>query len=122
MLKIKNKSDSDLSSFDFQQMKAPEVKKLSKGVDIKKAVSVDTIYKKLIKIGADIIAEPLTLAINCFLRQKISPHNAKTAFVVPFDKGKPDKYDVLNYRLVSILNAFSKVYEKTVKNQLVFLF
>ena len=51
-------------------MKAPEVKELSKGVDIKKAVSVDTIYTKLIKIGADIIAESLTLAINCFLRQK----------------------------------------------------
>ena len=70
LLKIKNKSDSDLRSFVFQQMKAPEVKELSKGVDIKKAVSVDTIYTKLIKIGADIIAEPLTLAINCFLRQK----------------------------------------------------
>ena len=32
-----------------------------------------------------------------------------------FDKGKPDKYDVLNYRPVSILNAFSKIYHKNVK-------
>ena len=68
VLKIKNKFGSDLNSFDFQQIKAPEVKKLLKEIDIKKAVGVDTIPPKLIKIGADIIAEPLTQAINCCLR------------------------------------------------------
>ena len=118
VLKIKNKFGSDLNSFDFQQIKAPEVKKLLKEIDIKKAVGVDTIPPKLIKIGADIIAEPLTQAINCCLRQGIFPENAKVASVVPLDKGKPDKYDVLNYRPVSILNAFSKIYEKVIKNQL----
>ena len=60
----------------------------------------------------------LTQAINCCLRQGIFPENAKVASVVPLDKGKPDKYDVLNYRPVSILNAFSKIYEKVIKNQL----
>ena len=79
---------------------------------------MDAIPPKLIKIGADIIAEPLTQAINCCLRQGIFPENAKVASVVPLDKGKPDKYDVLNYRPVSILNAFSKIYEKVIKNQL----
>ena len=118
VLKTKNKFGSDLNSFDFQQIKAPEVKKLLKEIDIKKAVGVDTIPPKLIKIGADIIAEPLTQAINCCLRQGIFPENAKVASVVPLDKGKPDKYDVLNYRPVSILNAFSKIYEKVIKNQL----
>ena len=117
VLKIKNKFGSDLNSFDFQQIKAPEVKKLLKEIDIKKAVGVDTIPPKLIKIGADIIAEPLTPAINCCLCQGIFPDNAKVASVVPVDKGKPDKYDVLNYRPVSILNTFSKIYEKVIKNQ-----
>ena len=60
VLKIKNKFGSDLNSFDVQQIKVPEVKKLLKEIDIKKTVSVDTIPPKLIKIGADIIAEPLT--------------------------------------------------------------
>ena len=115
VLKIKSKCGSDLNSFDFQQIKAPEVKK---EIDIKKAVGVDTIPPKLIKIGADIIAGPLTQAINCCLRQGIFPENAKVASVVPLDKGKPDKYDVLNYRPGSILNAFSKIYEKVIKNQL----
>ena len=87
VLKIKNKFGSDLNSFDFQQIKAPEVKKLLKEIDIKKAVGVDTIPPKLIKIGADIIAEPLTQAINCCLHQGIFPENAKVASVVPLDKG-----------------------------------
>ena len=60
VLKIKNKFGSDLNSFDFQQIKNSEAKKLLKEVDIKKAVGVDTIPPKLIKIGADIITETLT--------------------------------------------------------------
>ena len=101
MLKIKNKFGSDLKSFDFKQIKASEVKKLLKERDIKKAVGVDTIPQKLVKIGADIIAEPLTQAINCCLCQGIFPNNAKIVYVVPLFKGKADKYDVLNYRHVT---------------------
>ena len=118
VLKIKTKFGPVLNSFDFQQIKAPEVKKILKEIDIKKAVGVDTTPPKLIKIGADIIAEPLTQAINCCLRQGIFPENAKVASVVPLDKGKPNKYEVLNNRPISILNAFSKIYVKVIKNQL----
>ena len=76
----------------------------------------------MIKIVADIITEPLTQAVNCCLRQGIFSNNAKIASVVPLNKGKPDKYDVLNYRPVSILNAFSEIYKKVSKNQLVSYF
>ena len=122
MLKIKNKFGSHLKSFDFQQIKTSEVKKLRQEIDIKKAVGVDTVPPKLIKIGADIIAEPLRQGINCCLRQGIFPYNAKIASVAFVDKGKSDKYDVLNYKPVSILNTFSKIYEKVIKNQLVSYF
>ena len=54
------------------------------------------------------------------MRQGIFPGNAKVASVVPLHKGKSDKYDVLNYRPVSILNAFSKLHEQIIKNQLVY--
>ena len=64
MLPIKNKFGSDLNSLDFQQITTFEVKKLLKEINIKKAVGVDTIPPKLIKVGANIIAEPLTQAIN----------------------------------------------------------
>ena len=99
-----------MNGFDFQQIKAPEVKKLLKEIDMKKSVSADIIPLNLIKIGADIIADPLTQTIYCCLRQGIFLDNAKIASVFPVDKEKPDKYDILNYRPVSILNAFSKIH------------
>ena len=51
-------------------------------------------------------AKPLTLAINCFLRQGTFPDSAKTASAFPLDKGKSNKFDFLNYGLVGILKAF----------------
>ena len=76
----------------------------------------------MITIGADIIAKTLTQAINCCLHLGIFPDNAKIGSVVPVNKKNPDKYDVLNYRPVSIPNTFSKIHEKVIKNQLVFYF
>ena len=120
VLKTKNNFGSGLNSFDFQQIKVPEVKKLLKEIDIKQAVGVDTIPQKLIKIGEDIIAEPLTQQFT--LHQGIFLDNAKIASVVPVDKVKPDKYDVLNYSPVSIMNTFSKIYETVIKNHLMSYF
>ena len=94
MLKSKSKFSSDINSFDFRKIEATEIKKLLKEIDIKKAVDVDTVPPKLIKTGGDIISEPLTQAINCYLRQDTFSDNGKIASVVPIDNGKPDKYDV----------------------------
>ena len=77
----------------------------------------------MIKIGTAINVGPLNQAINCclqcFAMLCILPNNPKFVSVVPFDKVKPDKYEVLSYRPISILNAFSKIYEKLIKKQLV---
>ena len=37
----------------------------------------------------------------------------------PLDKGKPNKNEISNFRPVSILNTFSKIYQKVVKDQIV---
>ena len=39
--------------------------------------------------------------------------------MIPFDKGKPNKNEISNYRPASVLNTFSKFYEKVIKKQLV---
>ena len=39
--------------------------------------------------------------------------------MILLDKGKPNKNEISNYRPVSVLNTFSKFYEKIIKNQLV---
>ena len=60
----------------------------------------------------------LTKSINSSIKHKIFPDLAKTALVVPLDNGKPNKNDIVNFRPVSILNTFSKIYERVIKNQL----
>ena len=44
------------------------------------------------------------------------PDNTKIACVSPLDKHTDDKYSVTNFRPVSVLNTFSKIYEKIVKD------
>ena len=46
------------------------------------------------------------------------PLKAKRAAVTPLDKGCKNKTDMLNYRPVSVLNIFSKFYERAIKDQI----
>ena len=39
--------------------------------------------------------------------------------MIPLDKGKPNKSEISNFRPVSVLNTFSKVYETAIKDQIV---
>ena len=39
--------------------------------------------------------------------------------MIPLDKGKPNKNEISNHRPVSVLNTFSRLYEKVIKKQLV---
>ena len=47
------------------------------------------------------------------------PSNNKVESVVPLDKGKSNKYDMLNFRPASVLNTFSKIYKQVIKKQFV---
>ena len=51
-------------------------------------------------------------------KRKIS-NDAKVASVSSLDKHTDNKYSVSNFRSVSVLNIFSKMYEKVLKNMLV---
>ena len=95
------------------------MKKFLNEIDTKKAVGIDTIPPKLIKMTSNFLAPILTTAINSCIEDSVFPENAKVATVVPLVKGKPDKNDISNFRPVSLLNTFSKFYERVMKDQLV---
>ena len=94
------------------------IKDLLKNVDIKKASGIDTIPPKLVKLSADFLTPLLTKAINTSIAQNVFPENTKTASVMPLDKGKPNKNEMSNFRPVSVLNSFSKIYERVIKHQI----
>ena len=95
------------------------VKKLLNDIDTKKAVGINTIPPKLIKMASNFLTPILTTAINSSMEKSVFPENAKVATVVPLDEGKPDKNDISNFRPVSLLNTFLKFYERVIKDQLV---
>ena len=105
--------------FSFKPTTVDNVKKLLNEIDTKKAVGIDTIPPKLIKMASKFLAPILTTAISSSIENSVFPENAKVATVVPLDKGKPDKNDISNFRPVSLLNTFSKFYEIVIKDQLV---
>ena len=80
---------------------------------------MDKIPPKLVKISAEVLSQPLANAINNSISKGVFPDNAKISSVSPIDKQSDDKNKVSNFRPVSVLNAFSKIYESVIKNQLI---
>ena len=91
----------------------------SSKVNTNKAVGIDSIRPKLVKLAAEPLSQPVTEAINMCIKQNDFRNNAKVASVVPLNKGKPNKHDMSNFRPVCVLNTFSKIYEQVAKEQIV---
>ena len=89
----------------------PKVKK----VNSKKAPGIEKIPTKLVKLASDILAEPLSIAINNSISTSTFPNNAKIASVVPVDKKTDDKYVTSNFRPVSIFEI-SRVKRRRFQN------
>ena len=70
-------------------------------------------------MSADILSTPLSNAINNSILKGKFPDDAKVAGVSPLDKHTGNKYSASNFRPVGVLNIFSKIYEKVLKNMLV---
>ena len=68
-----------------------EINTILKSLNSKKAPGIDKIPTKLAKLASDILAEPLSIAINNGVRTSTFPNNAKIATVVPIDKKTDDK-------------------------------
>ena len=68
-----------------------EVKKLLKDVNAKKASGFDKIATKLVKLGAGVLAPPLSKTINNSISKGVFPYEANMALVSPLDKKTPDK-------------------------------
>ena len=74
---------------------------------------------KALKSIKNIIAPTLTDLINASLEQGIFPSALKIAKVIPiFKSGK--RNDVSNYRPISLLSVFSKIYEKIMYRRIIY--
>ena len=91
--------------------------KIIKALDINSSTGIDTIPPKLVVMSSDVIAEPLTklpltkLINASAIQSSIFPSCEKVASVTPVFK-KDDRLDKKNYRSISVLNVFSKIFER----------
>ena len=67
----------------------------------------------VLKVCKHLIVKPLTYIINLSLKSGVFPEELKPAKIIPLPKSG-DTSDVKNRRPVSILNIFSKLFEKSI--------
>ena len=107
---------SNVKDFKFMEISDEFVKEELRNIDCKKAVGLDGLHPKLLKIGADLISEPLTFLFNRSLQTSDIPLDFITARISPIHKG--GTHEVNNYRPISVLPVLSKILEKAVHKQL----
>ena len=78
---------------------------------------IDNIPISVIKFSCSFIASPLAKLINCSMSKGIFPNRLKMAKVVPIFKSGDSKL-ISNYRPISVLNIFSKIFEKVIGKRL----
>ena len=75
------------------------------------------INAKFLKVSVDVILQPLLNIINQCILQGHFPKSLKKVIVSPIYK-KKDPFNKENYRPISLLTAFSRVFEKEIELQL----
>jgi len=105
------------SIFQFKPISRTEIINIIKKMEGKSSCGYDNISTKLIKPINHLIAEPLSTLINESLKTGIFPDQLKIAKMLPIYK-KNDRTLLSNYRPISLLPCFSKIYERVVFNQL----
>ncbi len=94
-----------------------EVGKIIDGLDIKKSTGPNGVPVYILKIYKYFFSFWLSRLVNQCFEVGVFPDILKKAKVTPLHK-KDSKLDFLNYRPISLLSVFSKVYEKLIYSRI----
>ena len=114
ILKIKNNFDFSIL-FDFPKAELADVNSLFKQAGHKKATGPDTVPPQISKNSTNVTDKHLCNIINIDVDNHNVPDNTKFATVRLIYKRK-SRNELENYRPISLLNAFTKIYERYILN------
>lgn len=106
----------NLNSFELKQVNLSTVHSLISKLNQSKATDLDKISARLLREGADLIADSFCLTFNCYIVSGIFPDDWKCSKVIPlFKQVKRD--DLNKYRTISFIPVVAKVFERIVYDQ-----
>ena len=112
-----NAEDFKLAIFEFTHISVSTTREVILNTDTSKAYQIDNIPPKLIRENEDICSFVVSSDVNRCIETGKFPDNLKKADITPsFKKG--DRLSKDNYRPISILPTFSKIYEKILYQQI----
>ena len=95
-----------------------ELARKIKALNPKKACGADNIGAKLIQTFPDIFAQNLTVIFNRAMQDGEYPAQMKIAKVIALYK-KCERYKANNYRPISLLSCFNKIFERLLSKRLI---
>lgn len=94
-----------------------EVEKIIKSLKTTNAQGYDEISVKILKWSAPFISSPLAYICNKSLETGFFPSRLKYSTVIPIFK-TGDRLDIGNFRPISLLLSFSKIFEKIIAKRI----
>ena len=107
---VNNKSYSKLNTINFTE---DDILSVIRKLDPSKARGLDQISIRMVQICDKAICKPLHLIFSSCIESGIFSTEWRMANVVPIHK-RDDKQDVKNYRPVSFLPIFGKIFERQI--------
>ena len=104
-------------TFSFKPIDVSTTIKIIDNLNSKYSFGKDGMSNNLLKLITNEICESVTLIINQSLTTGIFPNKLKIAKVIPLFK-KGDIYTFDNYRPISLLPSISKIFERTMYDQI----
>lgn len=110
---LRKTNNAPINSVILNHTSEEEIKNIVSKMKNLKSSGLDQVPVTVIKKCIDIIAPTLTHIFNASIHKAIFPDKLKISKIIPLFK-KGDTLDINNYRPISLLSVFSKIFEKII--------
>ena len=120
---IKSNLMNNPRAFSIKLASSSDIEKIMSKLSLYTAIGSDGVPPKLVKLANKVISVPLSELINetLIIHKCHFPNAEKIACVAPVSK-KDDRLDKSNHQSISVLNVFSKIFERFLLQQMILYF